>query len=524
MKRISRLFLALGAVFAVLFSGLSLQPVNAGKSYSWSPDEKVPGYLDDTFTPFLLADRNRTVHAFASQWVDADGRKLAIVYRQWTLKGGWTRPVDIILSPIGGSANLTGAFLDASDTMHVIFTATENLTRRTYVFYSRAPAASADLASAWSAPIIVGDGALGLNSGAIIGDDQGNLVIIYSGNRDGTGVYYTYSRNSGLEWSIPSSAFLTYNEDLSTFSLRLAIGPDQKIRAAWNVVTNLGVDEALYFANFDTASSKWDPAVELDERIDLPEYFGPSYPVIADNGREVIVFYNGGNPLSGRPVGAGRPIQRARISLDGGATWSEPLDPFPFHVGRSGEHTMVLDGNGTPHVLFIQRIESLDEQGRYTIIGGVWHSRFENGAWTNPDRFVTLLAPHDVRAVIVQGNVLLAVWREDPGLGADGIWYSYSILDAPELPVTPLAAAPADVPGLATTPGAVSEPGTPEPTLAPEQLSNPEQIPNPALLDEAPPSDLGRNPALPIIIGTLPVILILIGVVVGYRFLASRRE
>lgn len=511
MKKISRLFFVLGTAFTVLVSGLGYQPVGAGRSYNWSPDEKVPGYLDDTFTPFLLADRNRTVHAFASQWVDANGRRLAIVYRQWTLKGGWTRPVDIILSPIGGNANFMGAFLDSSDTMHVIFSATEGLTRRTYIFYSRAPAASADLALAWSPPILVGDGALGLNSGAIMGDAQGNLVIIYSGNREGNGVYYTLSGDSGNEWSDPSPVFLTYSDDLSTFSLRLAVGTERKIRATWNVVTNLGVDESLYFANFDTSTSKWDAAVELDERIDLPEYFGPSYPVIVDNGREIVVFYNGGNPVSGRPVGAGRPIQRAKISLNGGATWSEPLDPFPFHVGRSGEHAMVLDGNGTPHVLFIQRIESLDEKGRYTIIGGIWHSRFENGAWTNPDRFVTLLAPHDVRAVVVQGNVLLAVWREDPGLGADGIWYSYSILDVPELSLTPLAT-------VAVDPSAQVIPTLPPDAVTVFPTSRPE------LLEEAPPSDLGRNPALPIIIGTLPVILILIGVVVGYRFLFNRRE
>lgn len=511
MKKLPRLFFALGAAFTILISGLGYHPVSAGRLYNWSPDERVPGYLDDTFTPFLLADRNRTVHAFTSQWVNADGRKLAIVYRQWTLKGGWTRPVDIILSPIGGNANFMGAFLDSSDTMHVIFTATENITRRTFVFYSRAPAASADIALAWSPPILVGDGALGLNSGAIIGDDRGNLVIIYSGNREGSGVYYIHSTNSGIKWSDPSPVFQTYNDDLSAFSLRLAIGPGQKIRAAWNVVTNLGVDETLYFASFNSATSKWDTPVELDERIDLPEYFGPSYPVIVDNGREIVVFYNGGNPVSGRPVGAGRPIQRAKISLNGGVTWSEPLDPFPFHVGRSGEHAMVLDGNGTPHVLFVQRIESLDDKGRYTIIGGVWHSRFENGAWANPDRFVTLLAPHDVRAVVVQGNVLLAVWRQDPGEGQSGIWYSYSVLDVPELPVAPLATVAVD-PSIQASPTASSNAATPVPT------------PRPELLGEAPPSDLGKNPALPIIIGTVPVILILIGVVVGYRLLASRRE
>ncbi|MCK6538960.1 MAG: glycoside hydrolase [Anaerolineales bacterium] len=505
----SKFLFVLGAIFVLLVAGLGNQPVFAGRSQIWSPDEKVPGYLDDTFTPFVLADRNRTIHAFASQWVENKGRRRAIVYRQWTLRGGWTRPVDIILSPTDGDANFVWAYLDSSDVFHVIFTATQ--ARRTAVYYSSAPAANADWAPAWSPPMLVGSDALGLNSGAIIGDERGNLVIIYSGNRDGSGIYSMYSEDSGKTWSLPSPIFLTYDTTLSAFSLRLARGSERRVSAAWNVVTNLGVDEALYFGSFDLGELKWSAPVELERRIDLPDYFGPSFPALVDNGREIVIVYNSANPFSGRPVNAGRPIQRVLISTNGGASWNEPLDPFPFHVGRSGEHTLVLDGNGNPHTLFVQRIESADENGNYSIIGGVWHSVFSNGAWTNPDRFVTTVPAHDVRAAVAQGNVLLAVWRQDPGLGSNGVWYSYLTLDVPELPVTPLAsvAAPEHV---SLFPTAFPELNTPEPSIPPN------------LLDDAPPSNLGGNPALPIIIGTVPVALILIGVILGYRFLANRRE
>lgn len=517
--RIIKTLIAFELTFIILISGLGYEPVHASPNRRWVPDSKVPGYLDDTFTPFLLADQNRTVHAFASQWVEVnDGRKLAIVYRKWSLLGGWTRPVDVILSPIGGDANFLGAYMDTSDTVHVIFTATEALTRKTSVFYSNAPAANADWGPAWSAPVLVGDSALDLNSAAIIGDKDGNLVIIYSGKRDGSGVYYVYSKDEGRTWSNPLPLFITPDNTLSAFSLHLTVGPDQKIRATWNFVTNLGVDEALYFANYDTQTSKWDAPVELERRIDLPEYFGPSFPVMVDDGHEVVIMYNSGNPFSGRPVGAGRPIQRSRISLDGGLTWSEPLDPFPFHVGRSGEHTMVLDGNGTPHTLFIQRIETADEDGNYSIIGGIWHSTFENGGWANPDRLIISFAAHDVRAAVVQGNVLLAVWRMDPGVGTDGVWYSYTELDVPESPVVPLATAPVDYSSLQN----VVE--TSPALVAPEVSLTPESPPQPEMLDAAPPSNLGRNPALPIIIGIIPVLLVLIGVVWGYRFFANRRE
>lgn len=511
MNRLTNSFFIVGIICVIVGSGLIPRTISASQSYGWSPDEKVPGYLDDTFTPFLIADQNRTIHAFASQWVDDNESRLAIVYRQWTLMGGWTRPVDIILSPTSGDANFMGAYLDSSDTMHVIFTATE--ARKTGVYYSSAPASLADWAPAWSPPMQIADGAADINSGAIAGDDQGNLVVIYSGNRDGSGVYFVHSKDSGRNWSEPLPAFLTFDTNLSTFSLHLTVGPEQKIRAVWNMVTNLGVDEALYFANFNTQESKWDEPMELARRIDLPDYFGPSFPAMVDNGRELVIVYNDGNPFTGRPVGAGRPIQRALVSMDGGLTWNEPLSPFPFHVGRSGEHAVFLDGNGTPRTLFIQRIESLDEDGKYSIVGGIWQSAFVNGGWTNPDRFVTLLAPHDVRAVAVQGNVVLAVWREDPGLGADGIWYSYSVLDISESPVVPLATASVDysAQGLAiSTPTSVSN--TPVPTV-------PFNI-----LDDSPPSNLGNNPALPVIVGMVLVILVLVGVVLGYRYFLQHRE
>ncbi|MCK7501740.1 MAG: hypothetical protein MZW92_75900 [Comamonadaceae bacterium] len=107
--------------------------------------------------------------------------------------------------------------------------------------------------------------------------------------------------------------------------------------------------------------------------------------------------------------------------------------------------------------------------------------------WTNPDRFVSTVPAHDVRAVVSQGNVLLVVWREDLGVGQNGIWYSYSVLDVPELSVVPLATDPADFSVQNVGTAVVPELGvsTPEPTLRPE------------LLEEAPPSDLGGNPLSP---------------------------
>lgn len=503
-------------VCLLVIAGTSDFSVQAQPVRQWLADQKVPGYLDDTFTPLLIVDQNRTVHAFASQWINDGGRRQGIVYRRWSLAGGWTRPVDVLLAS-SGNAVLLGASLDASGTFHVIFANGEE--RKAVIYYASAPADLADSVFGWSNPEVIGTGVSGVNSAAISGDGKGNLVVIYSGNSDGNGVYVLHSADSGQTWSDVVPLFLTQDAELLPYSLRLFPDPSGQIRAAWNIVTILGVDEQLYFASYDIATASWTRAMELDQRINLPDYFGPSFPAIVDNGHEIVIMYNGGNPFPGLPVKLGRPMQRVTISTNGGQTWNDPVVPFPFHVGRSGEHAMTLDGAGNPHALFVQRIEN-EINGEYSIIGGIWHSVFENSSWSNPDRFVTTYAPHDVRSVVVQGNVLLVVWRQDPGEGQHGIWYSYSILDVPESPVVPLptvdpGSLPAATRSAMPTAAVLQDPGT-------------------GALDAAATPTLGlsaqqrerltsnSNPALPFVIGLVPAIVVLIIIVLIYRVLRVR--
>ena len=320
----------------------------------WTPDQRVSGYLDDTFTPVLLADRNRTVHAFASQWVDVDGEQQgAIVYRQWSLMGGWTKPVDILLSPVG-DAQMQSAFMDDSGYFHVVFWSSNQY--GAYIYYAKAPVASADVGSAWSLPIAIANSAIEPASAALAGDSQGNLIMIYSGKNDGAGVYEIRSEDSGETWSNPSSVFLTYDTELVPFSLRLVMGQNGQLHATWSVVTNLGVDASLYYARFDISTKQWTQPFMINQRLDIQDYFGPSFPAIVDTGKSVVVVYNNGNPFSGRPVNPGRPVQEVNISNDGGQTWNDPVVPFYRLVGRSGEHSMVVDSNNNAHTLFVQRI------------------------------------------------------------------------------------------------------------------------------------------------------------------------
>jgi hypothetical protein len=125
------LLVCLPAIIGIGNHSAQAQPVK-----QWLADQKVPGYLDDTPTPVLIADQDHTVHVFASQWInDGHNRKQAVVYRKWTLANGWTRPIDILLSPTG-DAQILGAFLDSTGVFHVAFWGGRPEEGRGFVYYS----------------------------------------------------------------------------------------------------------------------------------------------------------------------------------------------------------------------------------------------------------------------------------------------------------------------------------------------------------------------------------------------------
>ena len=147
--------------------------------------------------------------------------------------------------------------------------------------------------------MIIGPGLSGVNSAALSGDERGNLVVIYSGNMDGSGVYAVQSADTGRTWSDPLQIFAPNDLQFTPYSLCLTAAREKQIQAAWNVVSPLGVDEELYFSNYDIASGKWTKPVELDKRVDVPDYFVRSFPAIVDTSDEIVIMYNGHTLFSG---------------------------------------------------------------------------------------------------------------------------------------------------------------------------------------------------------------------------------
>jgi hypothetical protein len=492
-------FGSIGLVTIVLITvGISNLTVAAQQITQWPPKQRIPDFHPETWPPFLIADQNRTVHAFSSQWstTDEGASVQAIMYNQWTLEGGWTPPIDILLSPLKNSAWIGGgAYLDQSGMMHIAFFGGDETEAN--IYYSRAPALRAGQAPAWSKPDLVGEAASSPAVVALVGDDEGNLAIVYSGRKEGWGLYTTYSTDGGDTWTEPAPTFLTYDE-LFPFILKLSRGPSGLIHAVWDVRDVGGNGRQINYASLNIRDRQWSEPVALAE---VQTGYGVLIPTVVEYQGDVIVAYSG---------------VTIRRSSDGGRTWTEPLSPFR-QVGVNGTMSFVVDSNDNLHLLWAQRITGSPD------IHGVWHSVWQGGdRWSVPEavfsnpRIVDELGdkyfdPYEVRAVASQGNVLLVTFREDPGAGNSGVWYSYTTLNTPELPVVPV---PSPSPTPVPLPAPTVTPPVPVATISHWPLP---------ITQEEPPMEAATNPSKPLMLGVVPVFLLIVGVIVVRQLNYIRR-
>lgn len=469
----------------------------------WSPRERIPGSHDEANTPYLVSDQNRTVHAFHSQPIGEDESELAIVYNQWTRQQGWTTPIDILLPPYGRQAVVRGASLDRNGTMHLIFFAGEGTAGN--IYYSQAPATEAGQARAWSPPQLIGEKAYMSQAAALAGGDQGNLYVVYGGDLEGTGVYVVHSFDAGQTWSDPSVLQLTYNDALFTWDINLYLDKkQQRLHHVWVFNNKQGQGQEIYYASLDIAQMKWDDPLLMvsaeDDQLDQV-----TDPAVISYSNQLFVFY-----LQWHTP----PFRVMRRSFDGGLTWTDPVKPFETK-GQYGWPDFAVDSNNVLHLVLGDRARGLN----------LWHSTWQDGQWQEPEPIGPLSAAREFqegpqtfhpwwpRAVVSQGNVLLVTWSQDPGVTQNGSWYTFSVLNAPQLPLVPLPTPPATV----TV--------TPLPTAT---AVMPTSTPSPGRFVVSAPggasSGVTNNPAAPFLVGMVPVILILAGIIVVHQLFHHHRH
>ena len=390
---------------------------------SWSTPSRIPGFTDSGLDPILIKDSEGTIHLFNSQNVAGNQ---SISYIRWTLKDGWSALVDIITAPLGG-ARIFGVHLDQQGWMHLIFFGGDGLDNN--IFYTKAPVQNVSKSTAWSKPLIIGEAAISPASVATVGDGQGFLMVVYSGNINGNGLYTVQSQDGGRTWSSPRPMFVTYSQNLWPFALKLLIDEEKTVFAVWSVHNDVGFGKSINFSRYSQSDLLWTHPVIIADAIDN---YHTSTPSIIKYHDEVFLIFHNDQPTT----------HWMSRSSDNGETWSQPIRLF-HQVGGNGPVSMVIDSNDTLHMLFGNRV---DETGTH----GVWHSMWFDGRWKVPEPMVSgpqiPIGPNDeegfdpsfIQAVVSRGNLLFVIWRHDPVAGPTSIWYSYRILDAPEYPSIPL--------------------------------------------------------------------------------------
>jgi len=476
----------------------------------WSPAARIPDYSDTVLPPYLVADPAGNVHALTSDWVgeEEEDPVLAVVYRRWSPQEGWTSPVDVLLSPLG-QARVQGAFLDTQGLLHLIFWGGVDVDAS--IYHSKAFAGSADRAQAWSPPQPIGPLALVPDAADIVGDGRDRLVVVYSGNVDGIGasLYVVTSDDGGDTWSEPEAIFTTYSTEQRIFTIDLFWGPRGTVHAVWDVVDARGRQIGGYYARLD-GTGNWSDPFPLDES----RGHGVANPAVIETEDDgIIVIYNNG------VEGAVAPVMWMRRSLDRGLTWSSPVQAAPSHRGRNGVVSLVVDSAGQIHWLFGQRI------GGEPAVHGMWYSAWWGSQWSPPMPVISGpprpdFDPYDARAVVLQGNILLATWRTDPGREVkNGVWYSFRILDTPPYPIqpwpTPLQTAVSPVTSVRSLSTEDGDPSAESRALSVRLESESAVLANPRMPVSQPAAQLSFSSLL---LRSLLPSLVMLGAILALRF------
>jgi hypothetical protein len=493
-------------LLVILLTGGNLSPVSQ-EVYKWSPQQRIPDYQNRSYPTFFLADQNKTVHAFSSQWIGEDVTSRAIIYNKWTLDQGWTKPVDILLSPFKAEARLLGAFLDKAGWMHVIFFGGDNT--QANIYYSKAPADHADKVNAWSIPALVAEGALDPENGAIKGDDNGNMIILFSGNLDGNGIYAIYSADYGESWSAPEGIFLTNNDKLFPYESKLYLSSSGDAYTVWSIYDVAGQGASVNFSRLNTGQQLWSKPLTFAVGTGL----GVSHPnIIEYDGYLIIAYYN-----------YNENAQWLIESKDDGQSWTEPVRIAPTHIGRNGPVSLVIDSKDVLHMFFGERIPGNPD------IHGMWHVTYYKGqlgpveAVVSGPMVIDKLGgngfdPVEAKAVVVQGNLLFVAWVTDPGIPFNGVWYSYSKLNAPELPVIPLPSQPV-LPDITST-----ETVAPPPVVTPTISIKPTVLVGvTGMAQTAISISTVSSPMTPFVFGIIPTLLLIIVVMIFSLYRSKRR-
>lgn len=441
-KVLGRLFVLLGMV---LLAGWPARSTAQGKVI-WSEPFNVSSSKTSSTHPAIVADAYGWVHVFWSEKMGgapmADDQVAqggnTLLYRRWDGQA-WGEPCDILAVANDDNANFVSAAVDGANQLHVVWAGTSNL------YYSTAPAMTADSPWAWSTPYVVSaDSAGSAYVCDIAVDSKNNVHIAYAEGGAGPGVLHVTLPRNGDGWTQPVRVSDSLRPSESAFTqVRIVVDPLDRLHAAWGTGNLNGYAQAVYYARKERAEATWDPPVLMaDATIDTGFTGTPS--LLAYHQDELLLIHTG-ETTKGR-------IERT--SGDGGRTWSEPRTVIASMEGLNGFLTPLVDGLGDLHLVINMRPQA-DQRV------GIYHAPRARFDWA-PIQAVAVRAPsgasaHYTDATMRLGNQIHVVWTQ---LRGGEIWHVRGEIAG--VPQSPLLAPPTPTHALAAT-TTVATPST-EPT------------------------------------------------------------
>lgn len=453
----SRLFVLLWLVF------LAGWPANAAAQgvVIWSEPFNVSSSETGSTHPAIVTDVYGYVHVFWSEEMGGppvtDDEPLeggnTILYRRWD-GHSWGEPCDILAVANDNNADFVSVAVDDTNQFHLVWIGTGNL------YYSTAPAMSADSPWAWSTPQLLSAESAGSAYGADVAvDSQGNVHVVYTEGGSQPGVLHATLPRDGTSWTQPIRISDSLRPTEAGFTeARLIVDASDRLHAVWGTANPNGYAQAVYYARGEGSGRAWDPPVLMaDSTIDTGFTGTPS---LLAHGRDELLLIHVAETTKGR-------IERT--SIDGGRTWSEPRTIITSMEGLNSFLVPLTDGLGHLHLVINMR-PTADQRV------GIYYAPRARSDWA-PIQPVAVEAlygssAHYTDAIVRLGNQIHVVWTQ---LGSGEIWHVRGeISGVPQIPalalptqapmVTATATAPSVEPTM--TPGATRLPSTAPPTAS----------------------------------------------------------
>ena len=279
---------------------------------------------------------------------------------------------------------------------------------------------------------------------------------------------------------------------LWVYDIQATLDSQGQLHAVWDVTNRAGIAETLYYARLGK-DQPWSFPMVMGTLKEC--HYKTNMASIVSYTNTLFLMYNCGAP----------PQRWLRRSSDGGLTWTEPVNSFSSLVGENGIPVLLIDSSNRLHVILGNRIGNPE-------IHGLWHSVWNGQRWNEPEPIVSgprtrEFDPSLPQAIISQGNVILATWRQDPGpeMHANGVWYSYATLNAPEL-------APIALPTMRATPTILVS--TLTKTVVPSSTPLPKVVNTPSNYSPSVPAT-DSDPNIGLLIAMIPVVLLVLALVIA---------